>query len=233
MVPEYKTVFIDLDDTIWDFHANAKSSLHEIFVKRNFDRYFRNFEHYFDLYAKRNLELWDQYGKGIITKDELSLERFLHPLKQVGIDDAQLATEIGKEYLDLLPTRTELVPFARELLEYLYAKYPLTIVSNGFIEVQYRKLKACNLEKYFTHVVLSEASGALKPDKKIFEYALQLNNAAAAETIMIGDSFEADIRGAQNAGIDQIFFNLNNEVSENFNSATYHIHRLEEILEII
>ena len=229
----YKYVFIDLDDTIWDFHANAKSSLHEIFVRRNFDRYFRNFEHYFDLYAKRNLELWDQYGKGIITKDELSLERFLHPLKQVGIEDAQLATEIGKEYLDLLPTRTELVPFARELLDYLYAKYPLTIVSNGFIEVQYRKLKTCNLEKYFSHVVLSEAAQALKPDKQIFEYALQLNNATAAETIMIGDSFEADIRGAQNAGIDQIFFNLNNEVSEKFNSATYHIHRLEEILEII
>ncbi len=229
----YKTVFIDLDDTIWDFHANAKSSLHEIFVKRNFDRYFRNFEHYFDIYAKRNLELWDDYGKGIITKDELSLERFLHPLKQVGIADAQLATEIGKEYLDLLPTRTELVPFARELLDYLHAKYPLTIVSNGFIEVQYRKLKACNLEQYFSHVVLSEAAGALKPDKQIFEYALQLNNTTAAETIMIGDSFEADIRGAQNAGIDQIFFNLNNEVSEKFNSATYQIHRLEEILEIL
>ena len=229
----YTTVFIDLDDTIWDFHANAKSSLHEIFVNRNFDRYFRNFEHYFDLYAKRNLELWDQYGKGIITKDELSLERFLHPLKQVGIDDAKLATEIGKEYLDLLPTRTELVPFARELLDYLYAKYPLTIVSNGFIEVQYRKLKTCNLEKYFSHVVLSEAAHALKPDKQIFEYALQLNHATAAETIMIGDSFEADIRGAQNAGIDQIFFNLNDEVSEKFNSATYQVQRLEEILQIV
>ena len=229
----YKYVFIDLDDTLWDFHANAKSTLHEIFLKRNFDRYFDNFEHYFEIYSKRNLELWDLYGKGLVTRDELSQERFFHPLKQVGINNTELASEVGKEYLELLPSRTELVPFARELLDYLFAKYQLTIVSNGFIEVQYNKLKTCNLEQFFSHVVLSEAAGALKPDKQIFEYALQLNNATAAETIMIGDSFEADIRGAQNAGIDQIFFNLNNEVSEKFNSATYQIHRLEEILEII
>jgi YjjG family noncanonical pyrimidine nucleotidase len=226
----YKTVFIDLDDTLWDFHANAKSSLHEIFEKRNFNRYFDSFEHYFEIYAKRNLELWEQYGKGTITKDELSLERFLHPLKQVGINDAKLAIEIGKEYLDLLPTRTELVPFAKELLDYLSAKYTLTIVSNGFIEVQYRKLKSCQLENYFAHVVLSEAAGALKPDKQIFEYALQLNNAKADETIMIGDSFEADIRGAQNAAIDQIFYNPNSQTNH---ESTFQVHRLEEIIEIL
>lgn len=229
----YKFVFIDLDDTIWDFHANARSSLHEIFEKKNFAQYFNNFEQYFEIYAKRNLELWDQYGKGTISKDELNLERFLHPLREVGINDPELATVIGKEYLELLPTRTELVPFARELLDYLSARYPLTIVSNGFIEVQYRKLKSCQIEHYFSHVVLSEAAGALKPDKQIFEYALQLNGATAAETIMIGDSFEADIRGAQNAGIDQIFFNLNREMSEKVDSATWQVQRLEEILEII
>ena len=229
----YKYVFIDLDDTLWDFHANAKSSLHEIYEKRNLGHYFDNFEQYFQIYAKRNLELWEQYGKGAITKEALSLERFLYPLKQVGIEDAELAIKIGHEYLDLLPTRTALVPFAKELLDYLYPKYPLTIVSNGFIEVQYRKLKSCQIEQYFSHVVLSEAAGALKPDKRIFEYGLELNKAIASETIMIGDSFESDIRGAQNAGIDQIFFSLNNEVSENFNSATYQINRLEEVLEIL
>jgi putative hydrolase of the HAD superfamily len=99
--------------------------------------------------------------------------------------------------------------------------------------VQNSKLKSCKLEHYFSHIVFSEAAHALKPDKQIFEYALQLNHATPDVTIMIGDSFEADICGAQNAGIDQIFFNINNEVSEKFNSATYQVHRLEEILEII
>lgn len=229
----YKYVFIDLDDTLWDFHANAKSSLHEIYERKNLGRYFDSFEQYFHSYAKRNLELWDQYGKGAITKEELSLERFLHPLKQVGVDDPVLAMKIGSEYLELLPTRTALVPFARELLEYLHPKYPLTIVSNGFIEVQYKKLKSCQIEQYFGHVVLSEAAGALKPDKRIFEYGLQLNGAKASETIMIGDSFEADIRGAQNACIDQVYFNPLISVEENDKMATYWVRSLDEITKIL
>jgi len=202
----YKYVFIDLDDTLWDFHSNAKSSLQEIYEDKNLGQYFDSFEQYFSLYAKRNIELWEEYGKGTISKEELSLERFRHPLIQVGVDNSALAEQIGRDYLDLLPTRTALMPYAKELLDYLYPKYPLTIISNGFIEVQYKKLQSCNLEHYFAHIVLSEAAKALKPDKRIFEYALQLNEAKACEAIMIGDSYEADICGARNAGIDQVYF---------------------------
>ena len=229
----YKYVFIDLDDTLWDFHANAKSSLQEIYEERHLGQYFDSFEQYFSLYASRNVELWEEYGKGTITKEVLSRERFLHPLIQVGIDNSKLAKEIGDEYLALLPSRTMLVPFAKELLDYLYPKYPLTIVSNGFVEVQYKKLHSCQIGQYFSHVVLSEAAKALKPDKRIFEYAMQLNNATAAETIMIGDSYEADIRGAQNAGIDQIYFNPNPKFDDRNNSATYQVRSLNEILDIL
>jgi len=227
----YKYIFLDLDDTIWDFHANAKSSLAEIYDNRNFDKHFDNFEQYFEIYAKRNLELWDQYGKGEISKEALSLERFLHPLRQVGAGDEALALIMGKEYLEMLPTRTALVPHALELLDYLAPKYPLTIVSNGFIEVQYRKLKTCGLEHYFSYVVLSEEAGALKPDKRIFEHALLLNKATASETIMIGDSYEADIVGAQNAGIDQIYFRYAKKQSNQ--PATFTVDSLQEILLIV
>ena len=231
--PMYKFVFIDLDDTLWDFHANAKSSLQEIYTEKNLGRYFDNFEQYFTIYAKRNVELWEEYGKGIISKEELSLERFRHPLIQIGIDNSPLADQIGREYLDLLPTRTSLVPYAKELLDYLAPKYPLTIVSNGFVEVQYKKLKSCQIEQYFAHVVLSEAAQALKPDKRIFEYALQLNSTTASETIMIGDSYEADIRGAQNAGIDQIYFNSNPNVTDEEKLATYQVKSLKDILNLL
>jgi len=230
---KYKYVFLDLDDTIWDFHANAKSSLQEIYELRQLNRYFDSFDQYFSIYAKRNLELWDLYGKGEITKEYLSLERFSHPLAKVGVHDADLALKIGKEYLEMLPTRTALVPYAKELLEYLAPKYPLTIVSNGFIEVQYRKLKSCQIGHYFSHVVLSEEAKALKPDKRIFEHALQLNNATAAETIMIGDSYEADIVGARNAGIDQIYFNPNFDNYNNKELATYRIVKIDEVAEIL
>jgi YjjG family noncanonical pyrimidine nucleotidase len=229
----YKTVFIDLDDTLWDFHANAKSSLQEIYEERNLGQYFDSFDQYFNLYAKRNIELWEMYGKGTISKEALTLERFQHPLIQVGIDNAALAKEIGDQYLGLLPTRTMLVPFAKELLDYLFAKYPLTIVSNGFVEVQYKKLHSCNIGRYFTHVVLSEAAKALKPDKRIFEYALQLNNATAYETIMIGDSYEADIKGAKNADIDQIYYNPNQKPEDKEKQATYQVKSLREILDIL
>ena len=229
----YKTVFIDLDDTLWDFHANAKSAMQEIYEERNLGMYFDSFEQYFAFYAKRNLELWEEYGKGTISKEALQLERFQHPLIQVDVDNSPLAKEIGDQYLEILPTRTMLVPYAKELLDYLYPKYPLTIVSNGFIEVQYKKLHSCGIEQYFAHVVLSEAANALKPDKRIFEYALQLNNATASETIMIGDSYEADIVGARNAGIDQIYYNPQLEVKENNKPATYWVKSLEEIMNIL
>ncbi len=230
---QYKFVFLDLDDTIWDFHANAKAVLFEIFEEQHLHRYFAGFDEYFNIYAKRNLELWDMYGKGQITKVFLNVERFRHPMMKVGIDDITLAEETGLRFLDLLPSRTELIPYAKELLDYLSAKFPITVVSNGFFEVQYKKIHSCRLEKYFSHVVLSEEANALKPDKRIFEYALELNHATASETIMIGDSFEADIVGAQNAGIDQIFFQLNHEPINIKVNPTFTVQHLEEILSIL
>ncbi|HEY5591378.1 MAG TPA: YjjG family noncanonical pyrimidine nucleotidase [Paludibacter sp.] len=229
----YKYVFIDLDDTLWDFHANAKLSLQEVYEYRKLNQYFDSFDQFFKIYAKRNLELWELYGKGVISKEFLMVERFRHPLAFVGVDNDELAIQIGDQFLDILPTKTILIPFAKELLDYLYPKYPLTIISNGFVEVQYKKLRSANLEHYFTHVVLSEAAGALKPDKRIFEYALQLNNAIAVETIMIGDSYEADIRGAQNAGIDQIFLNSKLDSTEKKELSTFQVKNLEEILHIL
>ncbi|MDO9153277.1 MAG: YjjG family noncanonical pyrimidine nucleotidase [Paludibacter sp.] len=230
---KYKYVFIDLDDTLWDFHTNAKLSLQDMFVHRKLNRHFTDFEEFFRIYAKRNIELWESYGKGEITKDFLMAERFRYPLSKMGVDDMKLAEEIGIQYLEILPAKTALMPYAIDLLEYLYPKYPLSIISNGFVEVQYKKLRSSGIEKYFSHIVLSEAANALKPDKQIFEYALELNGAKAAETIMIGDSYEADIRGAQNASIDQIYFPL--KKNENFTDkpSTYYIQSLKDVFDIL
>ena len=227
----YKHVFIDLDDTLWDFHANAQAALEEIYDNHQLYKHFDSFEHYFTMYAKRNLELWELYGKGEITKEFLNFERFSHPLVQVGAGNVEIAEQIGREFLEMLPTKTLLIPHAKELLDYLYPKYPLTIISNGFIEVQYKKLSSSNLEHYFTHIVLSEGAKALKPDKRIYEYAMQLNNTTASECLMIGDSYEADIVGARNAGIDQVWFNpyRNGKTGE----ATYKAKALLDIFQIL
>jgi YjjG family noncanonical pyrimidine nucleotidase len=229
----YKYVFLDLDDTLWNFHANAKEVLREIYSQHLLGQYFESFDHYFSIYAKRNLELWEQYGKGLVTKEYLNVERFLHPLKHVGVPNAKLAEEISEEFLTLLPNKTTLMPHAIEVLDYLHSKYPLTIVSNGFIEVQYKKLRNANLENYFTHIVLSQAAKALKPDRRIFEYALELNGAHPSETIMIGDSYTADIIGAQNIGIDQVYYNKHVPIHSDCTPPTFIIDNLLELKELL
>lgn len=230
----YKFIFLDLDDTIWDFQQNAKDSLKEVYFNLNIDEQFDDFEHFYQIYARQNKLLWELYGKGKITKEYLKKHRFLYPLSQVGIDDEQIAQKMGDLFLETLPTKNALLPHAQELLDYLSGKYPLTIISNGFIEVQHKKIKNSGIDHYFEHVVLSEHAQALKPDKRIFEYALQMNNALAAEAIMIGDMYQADIIGAQNAGIDQIFLNRSEEIiSEENKQATYEVKSLNEVFSIL
>ncbi len=204
-----------------------------MYAERKLDNYFTGFDEFFRIYAKRNIELWEAYGKGEITQDFLKAERFRYPLSKMGVDNQQLAEEIGKQYLEILPTKTVLMPEAREVLNYLSTKYPLTLLSNGFTEVQYKKIRSSHIEHFFMHIVLSEAAGALKPDKKIFEYALQLNNAIASDTIMIGDSYVADIEGANNAGIDQIYFQHHYNENAESKHATYCITSLSEIFDIL
>lgn len=222
-----------MDDTVWDFHANAKESLRDIFHNEHLDERYDNFERFYQIYSKRNLELWSEYGQGLITKEFLIVERFLHPLLEVGIDDRELALKMNTDFLDILSTKTILVPFAKELLNYASAKgMPMTIISNGFQEVQYRKLRNSGIEHYFSHVVLSETAGALKPDPKIFEYALRLNRADRNDVLMVGDSFDADITGAVLSGIDAVYLNHTGQSVE-IPDRVREIKSLKEVFEII
>ncbi len=233
MKNKYKYIFLDLDDTIWDFHANAKESLRDVFHARKLNEHFEDFENFYRDYSKKNLELWTQYGQGLITKDFLIVERFLHLLQQIGINNPDIALQMNTDFLEILGTKTGLVPFARELMDFCRTKtLPMTIISNGFVEVQYRKLRSAGIEHYFDHVVLSEAVGTLKPDRKIFEYALNLNKARKEETVMIGDSFDADINGASLAGIDGLFLNHSEKKYELPDNVT-EIHSLKDAIDII
>ncbi len=233
MTNKYKYIFLDLDDTIWDFHANAKESLHDVFYAEKLDEHFEDFENFYCDYSKKNLELWTQYGQGLITKDFLIVERFLHLLQQTGINDPETALKMNTDFLEILGTKTGLVPYARELMDFCREKtLPMTIISNGFVEVQYRKLRSAGIEHYFAHVLLSEAVGTLKPDRKIFEYAPNLNKARKEETVMIGDSFDADITGASQIGIDAIFLNHSDKKHELPDNVT-EIHSLKDAINII
>ena len=214
----YNHILIDLDDTLWDFKANSKIAMQEIFNDYELIKYYDSFESFYSIYTDKNHQLWEQYAKGEITKDYLSLERFLYPLRLVGIENPQLAKQLGEDFLQRTTLQTQLVEGAIELLDYLKNKYTLSIISNGFVEVQYIKLRRSGLLPYFTHVFLSEEIGCQKPDVRFFQAVLEKLNAKNTECLVIGDNFQTDIQGAENMQIDAIWLKKDDVVEHNIHT---------------
>lgn len=203
----YKNLFIDLDDTLWDTFNNNKESLEEVYNEFNFESYYTSFEVFFDIYYRKNVTLWDQYRDGKIDKATLTVERFIHLLEPTDDVSTTRALTINESFLKRSSSKTGLIPGAIELLNYLKPKYRMSILSNGFREVQSKKIFNAGLADYFSHTILSEDAGVNKPHPDIFHYALLETSFQKEETLMIGDSWEADIIGAHNAGMHQLWFN--------------------------
>ncbi|MDR0430783.1 MAG: YjjG family noncanonical pyrimidine nucleotidase [Tannerellaceae bacterium] len=229
---KYKNLFIDLDDTLWDTYHNNKECLKEIYTVYQFDEHFETFEAFYDYYMPHNLQLWAQYRNHEINRQTLIVERFRYVLRIKGIDDAESALRLNHDFLERTTTRTRLVPGAIELLEYLRPSYKMYILSNGFREVQSRKLQNSGLASYFIRMVLSEDANIQKPHKEIFDYALINTNSRRHETLMIGDSWDADIVGAHHAKIDQLWLNPEGIPSKDF-TPTFTVCSLEKIKEIL
>ena len=228
----YKNLFIDLDDTVYDFSAASEESFRETYELLQYSRFFDSFEHYLSIYKPYNLELWRIYGEGKITKEELNKRRYSYPLECVGIHDQELADTFCREALSRIPTKGPLMPGATELLEYLRPKYRMFILSNGFKELQSRKMHAAGIDKYFDELILSEDIGVNKPNRELYDYALQKTGSTLEESLMIGDMFETDIAGAANIGMEQIYYNPKGKQGHPF-VPTYEVRHLLEIKEIL
>lgn len=230
---KYKHLFFDLDHTLWDFDANSRLTLQELYDNLQLEA---KGVHDFDLFHKNYLvhndKLWDRYRNGYIKVDELRWKRMWLTLLDFKIADEPLAREMGNIFLDLLPTRKLLFPYTIEILEQLTEKnYQLHLITNGFEKTQHSKLQSSGLDKYFIEVITSEGSNSLKPKKEIFDYAFQKTGAKPEESIMIGDTIEVDILGGMNAGIDQVHVNhLTKEpVMVNDKLPTYTVYSLKEL----
>lgn len=240
---QYKAILIDWDDTIGDFVGAANTALHEMFEKYRLSKYFDSYEEFDTLYHEHNLELWKLYGEDKVTKAFLRVDRFLYPLLHgsksfpsgENLEEAlsSLAEKMSEDFLHLTTKYFSLLPGAEELVRYLAKKYPLTVVTNGFIEVQYEKFDKSGLRDCFSHIVLSEEVGCQKPNPRIYEEALRMNGVVAEEAIMIGDSWNSDIQGAINAGIDQIWIRKTDASLPEGQSATYFVKTLSEIMDIL
>ena len=234
---KYKDLFIDFDDTLYDTHGNAVIALSETFDYFHLDRYFEDPQVFYDAYWTANIDLWTQYAKGEITRDYLIVERFRRPLSVgKGIEvTKELCLEISDKFLDFCASKPGVIDGAHELMDYLKRKgYRMHMCSNGFHEVQYKKLDACSLHDYFNTIILSEDAGVNKPSKDYFDYALTVSGANRETTLMIGDNLRSDILGALNAGLDAMLFNRWQVPSEELpQDLTFVVDNLCDIMEIL
>jgi putative hydrolase of the HAD superfamily len=229
---KYKHLFFDLDHTLWDFEANALSTLETLYEELQLRaRGVHDFQLFYKNYLAHNEKLWERYRNGYIRQDELRVKRMWLSLLDFKIADEALSQKMSVRFLELLPTRTLLFPYTKEVLQYLAAKgYELHLLTNGFEKTQHSKLKHSGLTDFFKEVITSEGSNSLKPNKEIFDYAINKTGAILHESIMIGDTLEVDIVGAKNAGMDQVFVNHNKVTTEE--NPTYTVYSLKELEEI-
>jgi putative hydrolase of the HAD superfamily len=229
---QYNHLFFDLDHTLWDFEANSRQTLEELYHSLNLkERGIHDFDLFHKNYIIHNDKLWERYRNGFIKVDELRWKRMWLTLLDFKIGDEPLARKMDTLFLDALPTRRLLFPHTLEILDYLTGKgYRLHLITNGFEKTQHSKLQYAGLTKYFTEVITSEGSNSLKPHKEIFEYAFQKAGAEKSESIMLGDNVEVDIQGAINAGIDQVYVN-HLDLAPSI-QPTYTVRSLKELREI-
>lgn len=226
---KYKHLFFDLDHTLWDFATNEQHTLSHLFIKYKLDQYFENFESFLETYQPINENLWLQYRNREVTKKYLSVNRFHHTFLTKGLDDAAMAEQFGNDFIAINATQTALVPHTIEVLNYLEKKYTLHIITNGFVETQYVKLDGSGLSHYFKKIFISEQVGHQKPKRAFFEYAVKSCNARKSESLVIGDNLEADIIGAREFGLDQVFFNPHGTIHQE--KITKEISSLKELMQ--
>ena len=227
----YSHIFFDLDHTLWDFEKNSEETIQYLFDEFKLSRYNFSYLDFYRKYSYVNKRLWQLYNAGKINQQQLRHTRFNKTLRDLGVPVNEIPFELENEYIRICPTKAGVFPFTHETLAYLKSKYTLHIITNGFRESQEIKITASNLNPYFSEVITSECTGFAKPDKRIFQHALERANCTAGNCLMVGDNLEADILGAQNAGLDQVFFNP--EQRPHPLKVTYEISCLSELQRIL
>lgn len=211
MRDKIKHVFFDLDHTLWDFDKNSGLTFEKIFKLNSLDV---DLSAFLEVYEPINLKYWKLYREEKVTKPALRYGRLKDAFKAIGREvEDDMINHLSVAYIDYLTTFNHLFDGALDILNYLRNKYHLHIITNGFEEAQERKMHNANIRDYFITVTNSEMVGVKKPNPRIFNFALEIANASPTDSVMIGDSLEADIQGAHNVGMETIYFdyrNLNN-----------------------
>ena len=203
-------IFFDLDHTLWDFQKNSALTFDFLLKKYQINI---NLNKFLNIYIPINFSYWKLYRDEKITKKFLRYNRLKSSFDKLNISlSDDVINKIADDYVIYLPVNNFLIKDTILVLDYLKRKYRLHIITNGFTEVQNKKIVNSKIKKYFHSIIDSETVGVKKPNIKIFDYALKVSSARSKNSLMIGDNLEADILGAKNIGIDTIFFNYHNVI---------------------
>lgn len=230
---KYTHIFFDLDHTIWDFEKNSEEAMRDAFDKLEIEQFLGvNYTEFNAVYREVNQKYWERFRKGFVSRSDLRWKRMQATFLAFKKYDDKLSTELGELYLERLPAKTHLFPYAIEVLDYCRKKkYELHLITNGFEETQVKKITNAGIADYFDEMISSERALASKPNPEIFEFAMRQTNASADNSLMIGDHYDVDIVGAQQVGMDQVYFNPKNR--NNNEGATYEIDCLSGLYNII
>ena len=199
-----KNIFFDLDHTLWDFERNSACTFKLLFKNHNVNV---DLDRFLDIYIPINLHYWKLYRNESISKEYLRYNRLNEAFSKLKLSiPSILINQLSNDYIETLPKFNYLIDGALDLLEYLKPKYKLYILTNGFKNVQANKLNNAGISSYFNQVFDSESVGVKKPNPIIFKYALDNSKSKADDSLMIGDSFEADIMGALSIGMHAIHY---------------------------
>ena len=202
-------VFFDLDHTLWDFDKNSALTFEKIFEINNVEIDLKRF---LNIYEPINFQYWKLYREEKIDKTSLRYKRLSDSFHALNFDvKSSLIHKLSDDYISHLCSFNYLFDGTIEILDYLYPKYNLHIITNGFKEVQQGKLNQSNINQYFKTVTNSEMAGVKKPNPKIFNHALSKAKTTLQQSVMIGDNLEADVQGALDMGLDAILFNYHSE----------------------
>jgi putative hydrolase of the HAD superfamily len=228
----YKTVFFDLDHTLWDFDMNCAETLQELYELYELEQFGFSVPDFQQTYRHINDAMWAGFHRNEVTKEELRNERFPRTFQLLGIEKHKVPTRLDTHFIELCPTKPHVHHNAFEILEYLKMKgYGLHIITNGFSETQHVKMKHSGLEKFFETLIHIDHTGYKKPEPQIFEYALSSTNSCAEKSIMIGDDLFADVLGAKNMGFGNVFYNPHKKPHNE--EIQFEIHNLIELKTIL
>lgn len=229
----YKDLFFDLDHTLWDFERNSRQTLQEAFERFGLEEILNTgFNQFLSVYEEINFQLWERYRAGEISREFLRNHRFKNVFAKWGVFDEFICQAVSEYYLIHSPQKVGLIEGTKEVLEYLQSHYRLHIITNGFNEVQFTKLKYSGLTPYFNEIITSENAGVNKPHSDIFRHAVNITSANPANSLMIGDHWDADIRGAAVFGMDQVWYNPERKPVPK-PPPTYAINELKELLNFL